>query len=488
MKFALLGDDPIVQPLIREIASRPDCQITHAALMGQREAEILQLSPAVRIVNGWEELLSNETNAVIVCGSIDLIDESTKQLAAAGRSLVIFPQGAWDTELIYELSLARDDNGVRLIPACPLLEHPLFHETHPQTPDEKEDDPNNRIIHLRLEREVPLPAGTELTESALRVSLLPDVGLLRKLGGEYHQVTAVKSSTPTGGIVLATITLSGDNLPDAVLTLRPVLSNPRWQLTITRNNRTEIYQSDGQDRDIRKIEGETEICPPFKAGKAVLEHIERSLASLNTRPDWTDITRDYEVLDAVRRSFARRRTIDLHFETTSERSLFKTQMTAIGCGVLMLTLFAVVAVLVLGAALDARDPVEIKAQKANTIFYEDEFLPDDPKLTPDGRKHWEEVEFQRRDPSIIPILVEKGAEEALSRERAQFLIDRLENEGISNAEQRVEVYTLEGPWFESVMRVARIVVFLPLFVFLGLQFLLLIARPARPSQNSEKKS
>ena len=120
MKFALLGDDPIVQPLIREISARREYEITHAALLGQQEAEILQMAPSLKLVRGWEDLLGKDIDAVIVCGAAELIGESTKQLAAAGRPLVVFPQGAWDTELIYELSLARDDKGVLLIPACPL--------------------------------------------------------------------------------------------------------------------------------------------------------------------------------------------------------------------------------------------------------------------------------------------------------------------------------------------------------------------------------
>jgi hypothetical protein len=223
-------------------------------------------------------------------------------------------------------------------------------------------------------------------------------------------------------------------------------------------------------------------------GQVLLGFITRRLSVPEERPDWTDLTRDFEVLDAVRRSLARRRTIDLHFETTSERSLFKTQMTAIGCGVLMLTLFAVVALLFLGSVLDVRSPAEITADKANTIFYDREFEPAAEELSPAGKAHWDRVADKRRDPGMVPLLVEQVDDEDLARTRREHLVARLKSEGIPNADGRVEVHALDGPWFKTVMKIARVLVFLPLFVFLGLQMLLLITRPAQAHQKPEKSA
>jgi myo-inositol 2-dehydrogenase/D-chiro-inositol 1-dehydrogenase len=45
----------------------------------------------------------------------------------------------------------------------------------------------------------------------------------------------------------------------------------------------------------------------------------------------------FETIDATHRSVRRRRTIELHFEPMSERAIFKTQMTAIGCALLVAT-------------------------------------------------------------------------------------------------------------------------------------------------------
>ena len=52
-------------------------------------------------------------------------------------------------------------------------------------------------------------------------------------------------------------------------------------------------------------------------------------------------------MEGLAKSLRRRRTIDVHFDGVSERSAFKTQMTAIGCGVLTYLLFGLVAFLVI---------------------------------------------------------------------------------------------------------------------------------------------
>ena len=69
---------------------------------------------------------------------------------------------------------ARDDNGVLLLPVCPLLGTsavPGFGDRSSLPATETEVDPASQnpsgILHLRCEREVQLAAGTELNEAAV---------------------------------------------------------------------------------------------------------------------------------------------------------------------------------------------------------------------------------------------------------------------------------------------------------------------------------
>ena len=67
--------------------------------------------------------------------------------------------------------------------------------------------------------------------------------------------------------------------------------------------------------------------------------------------EWQELVRGFETVDATGRSVARRRTIELHFEPMSERAIFKTQMTAIGCSVLIATLMLVMVYLAIASTL-----------------------------------------------------------------------------------------------------------------------------------------
>src|SRR5262249_50937073 len=74
---------------------------------------------------------------------------------------------------------------------------------------------------------------------------------------------------------------------------------------------------------------------------AVRDYLQRIESGSGIPMEWPEMVKAFETVDATHRSVARRRTIELHFEPMSERAMFKTQMTAIGCTVLMATLLLV---------------------------------------------------------------------------------------------------------------------------------------------------
>lgn len=367
MKFALLGDDPSVLPLLRAIAGSPRHALTDVALAGELAAEVMRLAPGARISDRWEDLLASGAEGAVVAGWDPSVLEGAKRLAASGTAVLFVPHARQDLAVIYELSLIRDETHVVLFPAFPLRADPRV-ETMRELLDE---GTIGRVLHLQLEREVGRPAESNvmplLSVGEIDAALLFDVDLLRTIGGDYDQVTALYGGVAADGrISAATVRLAGERLPEATWSMRAATGESRWQLTAVGESGSLVLCGGDDPGDVRlepegvlqatnsaqKLLRDREGEAPAEPGDALLARFEAAAAGRSVRPDWTDLTRAFEIVEAGHRSVRRRRTIDLHFETTSERSLFKTQMTALGCGLLSVTLAAVVLLLLLGSVFD----------------------------------------------------------------------------------------------------------------------------------------
>lgn len=356
--LALLGDDPAVLPLLRAASAGTRSRFGHAALSGSMASSIVAACPAVRLHDRWEGLLQDGIQAVLIAGTSDGVLEGARKLAAEGKPLLVFPHASHGTTFFYELSLIRDGNRVLLVPVFP-------HRALPAVSQALRDVRENKlgkIVQIQLSRDVSFPSTASpplLSSGDVEEFLLHDADLLRCFGGRYDRVTALRTGTIGEGFSSATVALAGDHLPDASWTLRAVSEDgsgtsdratapagrrsSRWTLTVVgEQGRREVRDPDSEN--------------PAAAGEAswgvpLLETFGRALDGEPASPDWSDLVRAAEVVDAARRSVARRRTIELHHETASERGQFKSHMTAIGCGVLILTLLLVFGLLLVGAVV-----------------------------------------------------------------------------------------------------------------------------------------
>ena len=363
MNFALLGDDPAALPLIGAV-QQAGHQLVRTALsesLCSRSVTVAALTPS-----RWEELLIDSTvEAVIVAGDSDDVQAAAKQLASSGKPLLIVPQADFGTGCGYELSLIRDDSHVVLMPAfVHRADAELLSLSLQMTAGEL-----GKVRRIQIDVELPPTRGTTslLSEREIEAASVDGIDVLRWLGGNYDQVTSLRSGHTEQGCSQATLTLAGAGLPDAMWNARRG-DAPSWRLTVETDQGTQAVErclleidheqtrktgtlarhspSDGQERPSYESLIPTSLIESFVAA---CRHEQVA------QPDWSDAVRVFDVLDAARRSLRRRRTIDLHFETLSERSQFKTQMTAMGCGLLLLTLFLMLGLLGLGSMLDSRD-------------------------------------------------------------------------------------------------------------------------------------
>ena len=238
MNFAILGDDPAVLPFVQAIQKAQDHSVTHAVVQDEEIVKQLMVAfPSLQIVTAWEELLSvAELDAIIVSGYAESALQGAKQLVAAGKSLLIFPDIRQDSAWIYEMSLVRDDSQAVMIPVFPLRENSHVHNLQAILAAGR----IGKVLHLQFDREIQVKSAKDvallMTVDSLNRSLLGDVDLVRTIGGEYNRITALHSGKVDGQVALAIVTLSGTDVPEVTWTARPVAAESRWSLRVVGEN------------------------------------------------------------------------------------------------------------------------------------------------------------------------------------------------------------------------------------------------------------
>ncbi len=345
MNFALLGDDlralPFARAVIADRTHRLQCTIgapaCHAALRPNH--------PRLDVGASWEELLADKyLDAVIILGADDDVMRGARQLAATGKPLLLFPTPEQQSTFVYELTLIDAESPAVLFPLLPWRGRTLSRHLR----DALNQQALGGLHHVRLERRIlPEPPGVLLSNGVVAAAFFEYLDLLRYLGGDYDQVAASRIGPEQGGVSMATVTLGGRKLPQAVWSVAVGREAPAWQMTISGDCGTATLTTAGDDTryalDIRASGEPISLATADDDwGAELLSRFEQQIAGKKVAPTWTDLTRSFDVLDGVERSVRRRRTIELYFETPSERSQFKSQMTAAGCSLLLLTLAGVV--------------------------------------------------------------------------------------------------------------------------------------------------
>ncbi len=338
MHLALLCDDPAVIPWLDAMAGDSAHEVVVAATVSPRGNELLRGRTGIRLTDQWEDLLiARDIDAVLVGGSEPSLLEAVKQLATAGQSILFLPQAAQGSTFLYELSLIRDDNRVKLIPA---LAH-RRDQALVRLRDLLRDGSLGQVQLIQFEREVSSPSATgALPQADVNAALLPDIDLLRWLSGDYDQVTALRTGAAGEAVLMQTVTLAGRGLSEATWHIQSTTGAVVSRLTVHAERGRAVVERDpvSQEWVLTEPGGAKVVGNRIASARQLLDEFAASLTGDNSSGAWPELVKVFETLDATQRSVTRRRTIELHFEPMSERATFKTQMTAMGCGVLVATL------------------------------------------------------------------------------------------------------------------------------------------------------
>ncbi len=489
MKFALLGEDPHIAGFVRAIDVAPGHQLVAAAFCPSLTAELSSKTPGVPIRNRWEDLLVEQgIDAVVVAGSDENVLTGARHLAGAGTAVLLSLSAGQGSTFVYELTLIRDDTHVVLFPLIRSEVDPRIS----QLVDLIRNGQVGQVVDLQFSRDIAGrsdASGKLLSVSELDEHLLNDIGLLRRVGGRYDQVTALRSGPAENRISQANVSLAGEGLPQAVWSIRTDANQSKWELSVTAEQGRFVLAEMENRVVLEQVadSGTRELAAPKDVSDTdtlLLRRFEHAMRGEAVSPDWTSAVHLFETVDATHRSIKRRRTIDLHFETTSERSIFKTQMTAIGCGLLLLTLFGLIALLTLGALLDSQRAEVAGSESAGFVMRTSEFEAGSANLNQTGISHV--ADMARRVPGVsLPIYVERSqGDDNLDNSRRNSVVESLVTHGIADAEQRTFLAPETSELTNIVMKIARIAWLVPLVLFLLLQLLVFVAKPSAAAQSS----
>lgn len=488
MNLALLGDDPALGDWAARAAAcggRVVVACVDSALPGS--FPIIAASSVTALAD-WRTLLNNaEIDAVLVGGSSPLIAAAAFELART-RPLLVLPRPEQYATDIGLLDLHRP-HGPSAVPAFPLRCEPAVGEyLHRFQAGEMGD-----LRLLKLDRTVPVAASAahRIPQALAARCFLEDADLLRWLGGEFDRVTTVRLGTLGDAAAQTTVTLASEGEVEAVWTLTPgagqtwrlVIEGTKTRATLQRSGDAPIeLQIGATPRDASPV---TVVSEPA-VDRCLREFIARAGGASpaggtlvgTAGPDWSDAARAFALVAAVEESVRRRRTVPPRYAGNSERDQFKTQMTAIGCGVLTWTLLGVCTGLILGRVLDPRDSLERRAAAARTIVWRDDFDARAATLTPAARERLQTG--LRQDASEAIVLIEAGADADAARLdplRRQAVEELWAGLGRGDRPPQIDVRPLAGRGFRRLMLAVWGAAFLPLAIFLAAQALILLTRP-----------
>lgn len=363
MNFGLLCDDAAAEPIVAALKDHPRHTLTRAVLVSPAADQLLLGHTGVVCGRQWEELLAaKDVDAVIIGGGSADAWDGARQLAGDGVPLLVVPQIAGDASMLYELSLIREDRQGVLFPAW----IHRYDAAVMQLLERLRRDDRPTLTYARWQREVPVAPETEMPQKLIDSEAFRDVDLWRMMFPTTDQVTALRTGGTKTGALIQSLAMSGRDIPEVswVIQAGPATVS---QLTIqTARGGWVLSRADAGwwlTGDFPAVQGNDR-----ESAARLLDAFADAVARKSDAGAWREVLHAAEIVEAAGRSLTRRRTIELHHEPLSERAIFKSQMAALGCGVLMLTLL--LTLMFLGVAIVV--PLDGKVLQAGRVLI---FMP-----------------------------------------------------------------------------------------------------------------
>ncbi|MFO0898273.1 MAG: hypothetical protein U0836_12690 [Pirellulales bacterium] len=339
MKLALLGVDASTLALA---AAPPEgaTVVASADLTPAERAALAQAAPGVPGDATWESLLAGGIDAVLVArGESEQARVSqVRRLAAEGVPLVIAHPLSRSALDLYEIELAQRDGRAALVPWLPDRHHPWL-ERLADLIDDGAAGELGEIEQIICER-----ALADRSPNRVWAWLAHDIDLLRALAGDVNRVLATGPREPSeAALAHLTAHFSAAHGPPIRWSLERAAGEPEGRLLLVGPKARGVLRMPERGDWELTLGATTESFAGWSPAGEVFASLETALAGEAVEPSWTDAVRSVELVEAVERSLRRGKQVELRWDDNPEESNFKSTMTALGCGLLVFGLVAIVA-------------------------------------------------------------------------------------------------------------------------------------------------
>lgn len=302
-------------------------------LRGRRGATLLEDQEATGL-DTEAPLLAGEPEAVVVGGPIAARGDLVRRAAELGLCIVALNPPGPDPDALYQVAVLPEDQAPALAPELPRVADPGWAALR------------ERVARGDLGAIVSIRYEAELGPARPEVSLADHAGgaaaAIRLLLGEVQAVTATGADGPPARRV---VHLRGADGRDAeVRVTRGLGLGTAARLEVVGDRGSALWEGDAWQPGTATLvlrlgeRSETVEFAAWDARSALVESLESQRAGRGGRPELRDGILAMEVADAIERSRARGRTVELHRDEISELGSFKAVMASLGCGVILMAL------------------------------------------------------------------------------------------------------------------------------------------------------
>jgi hypothetical protein len=378
MKLALIGADDESLELARWAVHEGGHELISAFDLSGRTDDVKSIAPNVRLNEDWESLvLGSAVNAVVVAragaglaAATGMPDderraEQLRKLAQAGVPMLVFCP-ACEAIVGFEVEMIRRDVGGVIAPVT----HAWWDSRTDWLYDLLAADEQSKIG--RVEQVLFERQQVDRSRSAVLVQLARDVSILRSLLGEVRSVSATGPAPALGrdplgpkprelpSLANLSVHLGGNWEPAVRWSISPVAEQEGARLTLVGTRGKATLHMPARGPWSAEVLGENrplEFAKDSSTCASVVSRLQKAIDRPETvQEEWLGACRDQEVAEAVDRSLARGRTIELFGEEHTEEDSFKGVMAVGGCLLLVMALGVVcIATIVEGLRLPMRD-------------------------------------------------------------------------------------------------------------------------------------